>query len=154
MKKKALRLLFLVCICLLLVGCGKDDEELEQFRTDIENFCINISTLDTAINKIDASSDNAKEELLGYIDQLEEEFLTLASLDFPEDFDYLEPLAAEASSYMAEAASAYHTAYSGEEFAQNYSDYAYENYKRAYKRVQIIITYLHGESPQDAGLTE
>ena len=33
------------------------------------------------------------------------------------------------------------------------SDYAKENYARAYKRIQIIITFLHGEQPEDVNLT-
>lgn len=152
MKRAILGFLAILLPCLFLAGCGTD-KDLEKFRTDFENFCINISALDTAINGIDAESEDAKNELLKYIDQLNAEFATLAAMDFPEEFDALEPLAEEAGSYMAEAASAYHTAYEGETFAENYSDYAYENYMRAYRRVQIIITYLHGEEPQDADLT-
>ena len=33
------------------------------------------------------------------------------------------------------------------------ADYAKENYARAYKRIQIIITFLHGEQPEDVNLT-
>ena len=33
------------------------------------------------------------------------------------------------------------------------AEYAKENYSRAYKRVQIIISFLHGEEPQDPDLT-
>lgn len=153
MKKCLCILSILLLICTILSGCGKD-EELENFSQDFENFCINISTLDTSINNIDANNEKAKEELLYYIDQLDAQFRSLAALDFPEKFDDLEALAKQASEYMSEAASAYHTAYSGDTYAENYNDYAYEYYKRAYRRVQVIITYLHGEEPQDADLTE
>ena len=142
-----------ILLCLLLSGCGRDPA-LEQFKEDFEVFCINISTLDTSINSIDPSADDAKEKLLDYIDQLDSEFQNLAQMDFPEEFDYLEPLADSADQYMSEAASAYHTAYSGETYAENYNDYAYENYKRAYKRIQVLIAYLHGEEPQDADLAD
>ena len=153
MKKCLCILSILLLICTILSGCGKD-EELENFSRDFENFCINISTLDTSINNIDANNEKAKEELLYYIDQLDAQFRSLAALDFPEKFDDLEALAKQASEYMSEAASAYHTAYSGDTYAENYNDYAYEYYKRVYRRVQVIITYLHGEEPQDADLTE
>ena len=153
MKKCLCILSILLLICTILSGCGKD-EELENFSQDFENFCINISTLDTSINNIDANNEKAKEELLYYIDQLDAQFRSLAALDFPEKFDDLEALAKQASEYMSEAASAYHTAYSGDTYAENYNDYAYEYYKRAYRRVKVIITYLHGEEPQDADLTE
>ena len=33
------------------------------------------------------------------------------------------------------------------------ADYAKENYARAYKRIQIIITFLHGEQPENVNLT-
>lgn len=153
MKKKIYLIISILYISLILAGCSKEDPAREQFKTDFENFCINISTLDTSINNIDATADDAKEELLLYLDQLTVEFENLAKLDFPEEFDYLEPLADEAYNYMAEAASAYHTAYGGETFAENYSNYAYENYARAYKRVQIILTYLHGNEVEDSDLT-
>ncbi len=153
MKRKIYSVISTFFLCLLLSGCGRDPE-LDQFKEDFEIFCINISTLDTSINNIDPAADDAKSKLLGYIDQLDSEFQNLAQMDFPEEFDYLESLADDASAYMSEAASAYHTAYSGEVYAENYNDYAYENYKRAYKRIQILITYLHGDELQDADLTD
>ena len=153
-RKHSIRFIsFAVCFLLsfLLTGCG-EDKELTQFKEAFESFCIEVSTLDTAINKIDASDENAEKELLGYIDRLENEFEKLAQLNFPEEFQYLENLSDEASGYMKEAAKAYHTAYEGESFASNYNDYAFENYKRAYRRIQIILAYLHGEDPKEAGL--
>lgn len=146
-------LTFAVCFLFsaLLTGCG-ENKELAQFKEEFEAFCVEVSTLDTSINRIDASDENAEKELLGYIDRLETEFEDLAQLDFPEEFKYLENLSDEASEYMKEAAKAYHTAYEGETFAANYNDYAFENYKRAYRRIQIILAYLHGEDPKEAGL--
>lgn len=138
-------------LSLILTGCGKDPE-LTRFKTNFENFCINISTLDTSINNINAESDTAITELLGYIDELENQFTLLANLDFPEEFDYLEELADQAGDYMKEAASSYHEAYANDTYDASVSEYAYKNYKRAYKRIQIILIYLHGEEPQDEDL--
>ncbi len=151
--KKWILGLFPILLCVLLAGCGATDPELEQFQADFEEFCINVSMLDTSINGIDASSENATAELLDYIDQLEMEFQRLAAMDFPEDYDYLEQLSQEAGEYMSTAAEAYHTAYESEPFAENYSDFAFENYRRAYRRVQVIIIYLHGEQPQEQYLS-
>ena len=150
LKKKGKVLSAALALCLMLTGCG-EDPELTRFKNDFENFCINVSTLDTSINKINADSDSATDELLGYIDQLEEEFESLAAMDFPEEFDYLEELADQASEYMTEAAVSYHEAFA-DEYQENVGDYAYKNYKRAYKRIQIILIYLHGEEPQDEDL--
>lgn len=151
MNKKGMAAAAVLALGLLLTGCG-EDPELTRFKNEFENFCINVSALDTSINNIDAESDTATDELLGYIDQLEDEFETLAEMDFPEEFDYLEELADQAGEYMSEAADSYHEAYANDSYEANLSDYAYKNYKRAYKRIQIILIYLHGEEPQDEDL--
>lgn len=152
MRKKALSLLSAFLISMTLTGCG-EDPELAQFKDEIENFCTNISELDTSINSIDAASDTAAQELLGYLEQLDVEFQQLAAIDFPEEFDYLEELADDSSQYMTTAVSSYHEAYSNDSYNEYTAEYAHENYSRAYKRVQIIITFLHGEKPDDADLT-
>ena len=82
--------------------------------------------------------------------QFKEDF---AALDFPTEFDYLESLADEASEYMTTAVESYHEAYDNGGYNQLTADYAKENYARAYKRIQIIITFLHGEQPEDVNLT-
>lgn len=134
-----------------LTGCG-EDPKLTQFRNDIESFCTEISRIDTSINSIDASSEGAVAELLSYLDDLDDAFQGFAELDFPEEFDYLEEIADQAGDYMSTAVSSYHEAY-GESYYDEYTAaYARENYSRAYKRVQIIITFLHGETPDDVDL--
>lgn len=150
-KHKIVLIMSLLLSGLLLSGCG-EDSELKQFKADIDSFCTNISELDTSINNIDAESETASQELLGYLDQLDIEFENFATIDFPEEFDYLEHLSDEASDYMKEAVSSYHDAYSNGAYNEHTAEYAHENYSRAYRRVQIIITFLHGEEPEDADL--
>ena len=136
MQKKLVLLTAGLIMSTLLGGCGKDSE-LTQFKKDIDTFCTDISTLDTAMNNVDATAVTAKAELLGY-------------LDFPEEFDYLEALADESSEYMTEAVTYYHKTYDeAATFNEANANYAQENYSRALKRVQIIITFLHGEEPAD-----
>lgn len=147
MHKKLAILLTGMIMATCLSACGKDPK-LTQFKQDIDTFCTDISNLDTSMNNIDATSDSAKTQLLGYLDQLDEEFIGFAALDFPEEFAYLEPLADESSQYMTEAVNYYHKAYEETEFYnEEYATYALENYSRALKRVQIIITFLHGDEP-------
>lgn len=136
---------------ILMTGCGKDPE-LTRFKTNFDNFCTNVSTLDASINNIDPNADNSVNKLLKYIRQMDEQFNAMANLDFPEDFDYLEDLADEAAEYMTEAADAYDKAFSDEGYDEAMNEYAYKNYKRAYKRLQIILIYLHGEEPTEADL--
>ncbi len=151
MSRKSIVVITALMIALLLTGCG-EDPELARFKVNFENFCINLSTLDTAINNIDVKSDKASDQLISYIDQMDQQFQALASLDFPEKFKYLEELSDEASDYMSKAAEAYTKAYANDTFDESMNDYAYKNYKRAYKRIQLILIYLHGEEPQDEDL--
>lgn len=134
-----------------LAGCGSKPE-LAKFKKEMDAFCTRISELDTSINSIDTQTDSYTTELLGYMDELDTEFQDFAQVDFPEEFDYLESLADEAGEYMSVAVENYHDAYSGSSYNEYTAEYAFQNYSRAYKRIQIIITFLHGEQPDDVDL--
>jgi len=150
--KKLRNVLAAFLSCIFLAACG-EDPELSLFRRNMDDFCTKISEIDTGINSIDAQSEDASSELLAYLDDLDMVFQSFARLDFPEEFDYLEELADESSQYMTEAVQNYHEAYSNGSYNEYTADYARQYYSRAYKRVQIIITFLHGEEPDDADLT-
>lgn len=152
MQKKLALLAAGLIMTTCLSACGKNSE-MTQFKQDIDSFCTDISNIDTSMNNIDATSASAKTQLLGYLDELDEEFIGFAGLDFPEEFDYLETLADESSEYMTEAVNYYHKAYEEtDKYNEEYATYATENYSRALKRVQIIITFLHGDEPTDADI--
>lgn len=152
MKKKVRMLFASVLVFFILTACG-EDPELTRFRQNMDEFCTKVSQIDNSINSIDAESENATKELLSYLDELDLVFQSFAKLDFPEEFDYLEDLAGESSECMTEAVKSYHEAFSNGSYNQYTAEYAKEYYSRAYKRVQIIITFLHGEEPDDADLT-
>lgn len=152
MKKKVRMLFAAVLTSIMLTACG-EDPELTRFRQSMDEFCTKVSQIDNSINNIDAESENATQELLAYLDELDLVFQTFAKLDFPEEFNYLEDLAEESSECMTEAVKSYHEAFSNGSYNQYIAEYAKEYYSRAYKRVQIIITFLHGEKPDDADLT-
>lgn len=148
MKTKLLLIVSTLLLAFALTACGKDPE-LTKFRKDLDSFCSAIADLDAAINAIDPESITATTDLLGYLDQIDEQFKILADMPIPEEFSYLDPLMDEASSYMSEAVSSYHEAYSNNSYNEYTAAYAYENYARAYKRVQYMITVLHGDLPED-----
>jgi len=151
--KNKIRMLFAaLTLVSMLTACG-EDPELSQFRKSVDDFCTKISEIDTSINNIDAQSEDAVTELLSCLDELDLTFQYFAKLDFPEEFDYLEELADESGEYMTEAVKSYHDSYADGAYNENIAEYAGENYARAYKRIQIIITFLHGEKPDDADLT-
>ena len=151
MKMKYKVLALGVCMAMMLTACG-EDPALTQFRTDVDSFCTEISQMDTAINGIDPESETAVSDLLTYLDKLDELFANFAELDFPEEFDYLEGLADEASEYMSVAVESFHEAYGNGSYNEYLEEYARENYSRANKRILIIISFLHGEEPQDEDL--
>lgn len=154
MHKKTLLITIVMQLTILLTACGKDPQ-VTQFKKDMDSFCSAISTIDMAMNNINETSGNARTELLGYLDELDRCFQEFSGLDFPEEFNYLESLADEASNYMTEAVSYYHKTYADEDiYNEIYEEYATENYSRAWKRIQIIISFLHGEEPEDVTFNE
>ena len=66
MKKKILAITAGLLTAMALTACGKDPK-LTQFKGEIDAFCTEISDIDTAINNVDAESDTATDELLGYL---------------------------------------------------------------------------------------
>ncbi len=152
MKKRFLLLFAVLVIAISATGCG-EGPKLAKFRNDMDSFCQDISEIDTNINNIDASSESARDELLGYLDQLDQSFKVLADMSVPEEFSYIEELADEASSYMTTAVASYHEAYSNNSYNEYTAEYARENYERACKRVTVMIKLLHGENISDADVT-
>lgn len=151
MKNKFRMLIAAALAAILLTACG-EDPELVQFRKSVDDFCSKISEIDSGMNNIDAEADSAVSEFLRYLDDLDHLFRTFAQLDFPEEFDYLEDTADEASQYMSTAVQSYHEAYSNGSYNEYTAEFAYGNYSRAYKRIQIIISFLHGETPDDVDI--
>ena len=151
MKKRICLLITVILATTMLTACG-EDPELARFRKNIDEFCNKIAEIDNDMNSMDAEADNAVTEFLGYLDDLDLVFQSFAKLDFPEEFDYLEATADEASQYMTTAVESYHDAYSNGSYNEYTAAYAYENYSRAYKRIQIIISFLHGETPDDVDI--
>ena len=76
----------IILAAMLLTACG-EDPDLARFRKNMDDFCTKISEIDSSINNIDAQSENAVSELLGYLDELDATFKDFAALDFPEEFD-------------------------------------------------------------------
>lgn len=150
MKRNICMTLAGLLISAFLTSCGTDPA-MTKFRTDMDLFCDHVAEINDAINKIDAGADNASDLVLGYLDQLARQFQDFAEIDFPKDYDYLEPLADEAGSYMSEAVKNYHLAYADGGYDETTAAYARENSARAFKRVQVILDILHGNTPEETG---
>ncbi len=148
MKNRFLKFISLSLVCFMLTGCG-EDPELAKFKTEMDSFCNEIIEIDAGINNIDANSEDAKDQLLKYLNQADDAFRKLANISIPEEFAYLDELTDKASEDMTQAVSLYEDAFSNNSFNEYTFDYATEYYKRAYTRLTYIISLLHGDIPDN-----
>jgi predicted RNase H-like HicB family nuclease len=136
----------------LLSACGTD-EALIEYQDNMTTFFEEVSACNDGMNSIDASSDDAAEQLLMYLDQLNDEVAWMAELEVPEQFSAADSLADEASENMQQAVELYHQVYENGEYDEAIAEAAGEYYDRANIRIQYIITILHGEIPEGEGVT-
>lgn len=136
-----------------VTGCGKQaDSGLEEYKASMTEFYDKLTYYDKSINGIDPDSENAKNQLLAYLDEMNESYKKMAELKIPEQFDSISEIAVEAADYMQMADEFYHLAYDGV-FDEDNEQLAAQYYQRANSRVQVMLTVLHGEIPTGEGIT-
>lgn len=143
----------LTCLCLCACGDNAEEKELATFSKEITSFTNSIKHADEDINTIDITNASATSDLLLILDQLQVNFEELANLAVPEQFESIEELADDASEYMKNAVSYFHSAYEGETFNAQDADIAYQYYTRAMKRIEIIGFALTGDIPETDNIT-
>lgn len=155
MRQITLRIkIYFAFLCgILLTGCGKKDEALEEYQANMETFFEHVMEYNNNMNAIDVSKEDYVSQMLSYLDGLDAEVAWMAGLEVPTQFSAVESLADEASENMTQAVSYYHMAYEGEEYDANIEAAAKEYYDRANIRIQYIITIFHGEIPEGEGVT-
>lgn len=146
MLKRCFIIISIITLLFSATACANDPQVM-KFKNDVDTFCDAIATLDESINQIDPTGENAVKELLTQLDEVEMNFKHFAELDFPKDYDYLEPIADEAESYMTEAVKSYHEAFAKNQYDETIGTYAMKNYERSMERIHIIIAFLHDENP-------
>lgn len=152
--KKTTLLLTVLFLSAALAGCGKTDDSLQQYKSDMTKFTNKVDELVTSIDDIDTDSDTRTDELLEYLDEMEMAFAEMSRLEVPEQFSNVDELADDASTNLSEAVSLYHQAFDGgEELDENVLNAALEYYSRAFKRLDYIGTLLQGELPDDESIT-
>lgn len=139
----------LLLFCFVLSGCGNNSKELEEYKASIEKTCAYVEKINEAINNIDATETTANEELLEYLDILNDTFIKMKEIEVPEQLEALKELQVKASEDMTEAVALYHAAYEN-----GYSDVneakAYDLYVKANKEFKMIIVALRGDEANDA----
>ena len=153
---KTVNKLMVLCVVLLcglwMMGCG-EDETLTTYQEDMNTFFENLAEINDGMNSIDASADDATQQLLSYLDQLQSEVAWMAELETPDQFSAVDSLADEADENMQQAVTLYHEAYGSGEYDEAIAEAASEYYDRANLRIQYIIMILHGEIPEGEGIT-
>ena len=160
MKKHIKLLVFFALTFVLLSGCGAkgSSSEIKEYKTSMEKFFDNLKTVDTNIEAINPDDQNAINQLFEQFDAMDKEYasmaeLTVPTVGVPETFAYIPELSKSASEYMTQANGYLHDAFSESSYNEHTLEAALECYKRANKRVQFIITLLHGEYPKDESIS-
>lgn len=151
-KRFLLPVLLMMTLALIQTGCGKD-KKLETFKEDMNNFSAAVLEKGGQIDSIDVNSEDAVNEFLSLLDEINAEFTSLGNLEVPKQFENVEDLADDAASYMNEAVTLYHEAFESDVYDEDVELAARENYTRAMKRVSYIADILRGEIPEDANIT-
>lgn len=146
----------ILIIATTLGGCGsknKDNAELLKYKNSMTEVFEAFEKIDSDINSIDPNDADSISQLFEQFDSLENEFKIMADINVPADFSYNESLADEAYDYMVQANEYLKQSFSDSSYNQYTLDAAMECYKRANKRVQYIISILHGELPSDENVS-
>ena len=144
---KKLSLVLILVLSFVLAGCGKD-EKLEKYYKEMSAFTTRVTNIKNRMDTVDTTDSHNKYELLGYLDDLEDQFEYLASMEVPSQFASNEDLADEAYTYMQEAVRLYHQYYENPSVDDNVFEAATENYERSMLRLEYISTLLKGETPE------
>lgn len=137
----------------LLQGCGsKGDSELLVYKEQMTEFYDKLGEYNNSINGIDPNSESAKQDLLGYLDEVNTTFKSMGELTVPDEFSGIADMAVEAADDMQKANEYYHMAYDGE-FDEESEGTASQFYERANKKAFIMLQVLHGEVPSGEGIS-
>lgn len=148
-----------ICICLICIlslwGCGNSNLKLTSYETQLGTVVDSMEAIDARMNAIDPDSSTADSDMLSCIQELDALFEKLAEIEAPSsDYQYVSDLAAEAREYMAQATALYNDLLSaGSEYDADAAGQAYEYYSRACRRVSIIVSMLHGNTPSGVTVT-
>ncbi len=152
MKKTLCLILAAVLTFGLMTGCGskKDTAALKAYEKSMSSVFTDFERINNDIKDIDPDNQTSMNELYACFDDLDAEFKHMAELKVPTDLVYYESikaLAQEGSDYMSQANEYMHQAFSETDYRENVVEAAMECYRRANKRLQYIISLIHGVDP-------
>ncbi|MCD7752111.1 MAG: hypothetical protein LUI10_10305 [Lachnospiraceae bacterium] len=154
-RKSLILILSLICAA-LLGGCATADSvKVASFEAQISTIVDSIEEINDNMNAVDTESSSADKEILAYMKDLSAAIDKLAAVEVPSnDYQYVNDLALEAQEYMAEALTLYTQIFStGAEYDPDVAETAFAYYEKACRRVSVIVSLLHGNTPSDVEIT-
>ena len=149
MKKKLSTALLLLLIICTFVGCTKSsDNDLAEYKANVENFYAEAIASHNRINAIDAESETAAQDLLNELDYVKTNFQNFADLEVPDEYKSVENLADSAATLMNDAVDMYHASYENGTFNEFTVGMAYEKYCRAINTINSIGDILQGNTSE------
>lgn len=144
------RILFLlVAISLLLSGCASKSEQVLAFQNELNAVILKIENIHEELESLDVSSKDACGTALEALSNLKDAFTELSEIDVKdEEYSFITDLAVEGSQYMDQAYKLFEEAFTADKYDDDTADLAYQYLERASKRINVIITMLHGEVPE------
>ena len=147
MKNKIL-ILFTI-ITLLFTGCASNTEAVLAFQNELNSVIMKIEEIHNELESLDASKENASEKALEALSGLKDAFDELATIEVKDEaYAFISDLAVEGSQYMEQAYKLFEEAFTSKRYDDETATLAYQYLERASKRINVIITMLHGEVPE------
>ena len=138
---RPISLCIILLTILLLSGCGTSQklEELQNYRSEMDDFCSSVSSLQAQIDAIDPDSGNAQQELLSLLDQLAEVSAEAAGFSTPEGYEEAGEMCRRASDYLQEAKGEYHAAFEAEPFDTESFQKGLDSYQSAGRCLSLML---------------
>ncbi len=154
--KKIFTFIITLILSLNLIACSKQNsDEIFKFQNNLNSILIEIEKIHNNINSLDTTDTNAPKIMLNNLSDLKDAFKDLSKLKITDDkHSYITGLAEEGSDYMEQAYDLFKEAYSKDILDEETADLAYKYLERATKRINVIVTMLHGEVPDDVIIHE
>lgn len=147
MKSKIL--ILLTIITLLFTGCGSNTEAVLAFQNELNSVVLKIEGIHNELEGLDVSKEDASEQALEALSNLKDAFDELSAIEVKDEaYAFISDLAVEGSQYMDQAYKLFEEAFTSTRYDDDTATLAYQYLERASKRINVIITMLHGEVPE------
>ena len=138
-----------ITFALLFTGCGSSSEQVLAFQNELNAVVLKIENIHNELEALDPSSKDASAQALKALSNLKDAFDQLAEIEVKDEkYAFITDLAIEGGQYMEQANKLFKEAFTSERYDNDTATLAYQYLERASKRINVIITMLHGEVPE------